>query len=165
MPLPPDRWSQLLPDEADKLRSWPAAAHVKASKLAPVLGVAMATLETWRARAVGPRPEPRLGPQNTETFYSVAGVLAWLDNHQKSAWEYEKAWLIEHFDGWETPAGRVSESLSEAETAAVTAWFRAHGTPVIQTLGMKWPNPQPRRGKPDYQPAWEKGLETQISVG
>lgn len=139
-----DRWAELPEAGAAEIRSWPAAALVTSTKLAKALGISLKTLSTWRERKIGPTPEPRQGPKNCASYYSVGSVLAWLDNNRRPAWEYERDWLVQKLGGWVLPVGDLRETLTEAETATVAVWLRKRSD-VIKSLGMTWPNSQPMK--------------------
>lgn len=145
----PDRWGELTEQGAAEIRSWPAVALVTSANLAAALGVSLKTLSTWRERKIGPPAEPRRGPKNSASYYSVAAVLAWLDCNRCPAWEYERAWMIRNIGGWVTSVGEVRLDLTQSETVAIVAWLRRDGV-VLECLGMRWPNAQPRKF-PNFQ--------------
>ena len=147
------RWDQLSPNNAKLIRGWAPMAFVPSPALANALGVRVARLRTWRARNRGPAWEPRQGSNPAMTFYRCSAVWAWLDcRPPDEAWTYERDWILERFRGATFGSVTVSESLSRAETEAVSAaMLGLMRFPEFCQLARvrALPSPQPRK-TPNY---------------
>lgn len=148
-------WQDLPPSSTALLRSWPAVALLEGPTVAKLLGVGPSTLRNWRHRGQGPEAEPsklygRGAP--APAYYRVSSILHWLDGPQaQQPWEYERDWLIRHFEGWRigTADGGVyvSAAMSAEQTLSVATCVRQNASDTLFNLAASipaWPGKQPR---------------------
>ena len=86
---------------------------ISTRELARLLGVGVQVLGEWRARSIGPTPEPegiyRRG-QGNKRWYRINEIMRWYDSLQgidRQPWEYEKDFLKRSL--------RIEENLSEPQ--------------------------------------------------
>lgn len=149
------RWHDLDRAATVQLQGWPAVALLEGPTVAKLLGVGPSTLRNWRHRGQGPKAEPsdlygRGAP--APVYYRVSAILHWLDGPEaRQAWEYERDWLVEYFDGWRfvRPDGvvDVSTTITAQQTAMAAESIRENASDALfnRAAGIAdWPARQPR---------------------
>ena len=68
---------------------------VSTRELATLFHVHLQTLHNWHVRGRGPEPEPKGKWKGNRRYYTVANVMAWLDD--RPAWHVYREWYQNHF--------------------------------------------------------------------
>lgn len=64
-------------------------------ELAEAFGVHLQTLHNWGIRGKGPSPEPRCVWRGNRRYYTIANIIAWLDD--RPAWHVYRDWIKKSF--------------------------------------------------------------------